>query len=126
MEVKLEFHAKNMDKDELRLLTQKIREWELLTERTEIDTFLITTAPPLTSEEHVEMLKGVFPPFKHVDSVPLDGKPVLHLGSRQVVINGHLVGICEELCLSMEDALPEHVKQLEEAQVIQLIRMGRG
>jgi hypothetical protein len=126
MNVEMVFKAKNLGKEELRGLLQKIREWELSTPRTELDGFTFTTEPQMSQEETMELFEGISPKYKNVVSFPLPENAVVCLGDRAVVVKGEMVGTCEELTLTIGAAPDELVKQVQEANEITLVRMAKG
>lgn len=126
MNVEMVFKAKNLSKEELRLLLQKIREWELSNPRTELDGFTFTTEPQMSQDETLELFEGISPKYKNVVSIPLPDNPVVSLGDRALVMKGELVGHCQELTLSIAAAPDELVKKLQEANEITLVRMAKG
>jgi len=51
---------------------------------------------------------------------------LLRLGARSVVVQGKLIGTCDELTLSIEKATEEEMKRLQETDTISLVRMKKG
>lgn len=115
MDIRMVFEAKEMSKEDITLLVQKIREWELTTKRTQIDYFEFTTDPPISTEETTELLGKVFPKFDNVLTIPLAPNGMLRLGTRAILIEGEIVGKVEEVVLNVEGASEEDVKKLTDA-----------
>ncbi len=126
MQVSMTFSSQNMSKDELRSLLQAIRGWELSTPRTEIDAFTFKTVPEMTLEEIHDIFARISPNFKNVADFPLPKTGFLSLGARGIVIDGALVGHCDELTLAIGAASEDDMKKLQEAHQIVLVRMGQG
>jgi hypothetical protein len=126
MDVEMVFRAKNLSKEELRALLQKIREWELSTPRSELDGFTFKTEPEMSSSETLELFAGITPKYENVISVPLPKNPVISLGTRGLVVNGELLGTVDELSLTVGEAGEGEMMKLLRAQTIQLVRMAKG
>jgi len=126
MNVKIVINAKETTKDDIRDFVQMIREWELRTPRSTICGVLFETDPEITSQEAKEIFEGVFPEFEHLLEIPASKSQLLRLGSRGITVAGKLVGTCDELTLSIGEASEEDMKELQEAQVIGLVRIRKG
>lgn len=126
MDIEMAFKARNMSKEELRALLQKIREWELGTPRTELDSFTFTSNPELSKAETMEIFDGISPKFKNVVSIPLPKNPILSLGTRGIVVKGKLIGTCDEFTLSLGESSEEDVQALQTAETISLVRIRKG
>lgn len=140
MRVKMILNAENMTKADLRAFIQKIRTWELMTPRSQIVGILFDTDPQMSSQESLDIFRGIFPEFQHLVEIPGPVKPdeglhvtvaptegsVLRLGSRAIRIKGEVVGSCEEMTLSIGEASEADIKRLQEADTIQLDKIRRG
>ena len=126
MKVKIVLNADNMTKEDLRSFIQKVREWELLTPRAQIDALLLDTDPQMSSIEALDIFKGIFPEFKHLVEVPQESGSTLRLGERGIAIDGVLIGSCHELTLSIGAAGEAELTKLREAQTIQLVKIAKG
>ena len=133
MNVKIVINAKNTNKEDIRSFVQLIREWELRTPKANIVGVLFETDPEITSKEAKKIFEGIFPEFEHLVEVP--GSPelllahqpmLLRLGSRAIVLQGKLMGTCDELTLSIGEASDEEMKALQDAEIISLARMNKG
>ena len=126
MKVKIVINTQETTKDDIRALVKLIREWELRTPRTSIVGVLFETDPAITSAEAKEIFEGIFPEFEHLVEIPESKAQVLRLGNRGIAINGKIVGTCDEMTLSIGAASPEEIQQLQEAEMIALLKMNRG
>ena len=140
MKVKMILNAENMTKEDLRRFIQVIREWELKTPKSTIVGILFDTDPQMSSPESADIFRGIFPEFNHLVEIPGAIKPeeglhvtvapvegnILCLGSRAISIKGALVGYCEEMTLSIGEASQADIKSLQEADILQLVRVRRG
>lgn len=139
MKVKMILNADNMTKADLRAFIQKIREWELKTPKSQIVGILFDTDPQMSSQESADIFRGIFPEFKHLAEIPGPVKPeeglhvtvapdegsVLRLGTRGIIVDGELIGTCNELTLSIGEAGETELKKLQEAHVIQLVKIKK-
>ena len=140
MRVKMILNAENMTKADLRTFIQKIREWELMTPRSQIVGILFYTDPQMSSQEEADIFRGIFPEFKHLVEIPGPVKPeeglhvtvapdegsILRLGSRGIVVEGELIATIEEMTLTICEADEEALKKLREAREIHLVRVRKG
>jgi len=126
MNVKIVINVKETTKDDIRDFVQMIREWELRTPRANICGVLFETDPEITSQEAKKIFEGIFPEFEHLLEIPAAKGQLLRLGERGITVEGKLVGTCDELTLSIGEASEEEMKELQEAQVIGLIRITKG
>ena len=126
MKVKIVISATGMTKEDMRAFVQMIREWELRTPRAQIVGVLFDTEPQITTTEAKEIFEGIFPEFKHLVEGPATKGQLLRLGTRALSIGGKLVGTCDELTLSIGEASEEEMRDLQEAQSISLVKMGKG
>lgn len=140
MRVKMILNAENMTKADLRTFIQKIREWELMTSRSQIVGILFDTDPQMSSQESLDIFRGIFPEFKHLVEIEGPVKPeeglhvtvaptegsMLRLGTRGITVDGELIGTCDELALSIGEAGETELKKLQEAHVIQLVKIAKG
>ena len=126
MNVKVVINVKEMTKDDIRDFVQMIREWELRTPKATICGVLFETNPEITSEEAKLIFEGVFPEFEHLAEIPGGRAHLLRLGTRGISIEGKLVGTCDELTLSIDQASEEEIKRLQEAEAIALVKIHKG
>ncbi len=98
---------------------QMIREWELKTPEATIVGVLFETDPAITSEEAKQIFDGVFPEFEHQAKV-------LRLGSRGLLVQGNLMGTCDELTLSIAQGSDDEIKAMQDAEIISLVKMNKG
>jgi len=126
MNVKIVINAKNTNKEDIRSFVQLIREWELRTPKANIVGVLFETDPEITSEEAKRIFEGLFPEFEHLVESPGGQTQLLRLGSRGIAVGGKLIGACDELTLSIGQSSEEEMKQLQEAETINLIRVRKG
>jgi hypothetical protein len=115
MNVEIYANARDISKPDVTLLVQKIREWELTTKRAQIDRFIFKTDPDIGMEETAELLNKIFPKFENIWTVPLKQTGTLRLGTRAVKVDGQVVGIVQEIVLSVEGAGETEMKLLTEA-----------
>lgn len=47
----------------------------------------------------------------------------LHLGPRALIVNGKLLGTCEDLHLTIVEATDEEIQELQDADEIHLVKM---
>lgn len=126
MNVKVVINVKEMTKDDISDFVRMIREWELRTPKATICGVLFETDPEITSEEAKRIFEGVFPEFEHLVEIPSGQAQLLRLGARSVVVQGKLIGTCDELTLSIATATEEEMKRLQETDTISLVRMKKG
>ena len=140
MRVKMVVNAEGMTKADLRAFIQKIREWELTTPKSQIVGILFDTDPQMSSQEEADIFRGIFPEFKHLVELPKPEHPeeglhvtvaqtegsMLRLGTRGITVDGELIGTCDELILSIGEAGETELKKLQEAHVIQLVKIAKG
>jgi len=126
MNVKVVINVKEMTKDDIRDFVQMIREWELRTPKATICGVLFETNPAITSEEAKRIFEGLFPEFEHLVEIPGGQAQLLRLGARAIVVQGKLMGTCDELTLSIATATEEETKGLQDAETISLVRMKKG
>ena len=124
MQIKMVLNATNLFKEDLRSFIQAVREWELRTPKSEVADMLIKTDPELSSKEALEIFEGIYPPFKEQIEIPSPRQ--LKLGPRAVAVGGKLVGTCDDLSLVIDEATEDEIKELENAQVIGLVKVARG
>lgn len=125
MEVKIVLNVKEMSQEDIRAFVQMIRDWELRTPRAEVVGVLFETDPEITTAEAKEIFEGIFPEYDHLGEVPKPQPGLLRLGHRGIVVDGDLIGTCEELSLSLAEAGEREIGLLQEAQNITLVRMGK-
>lgn len=125
MEVKVVLNVKEMSKEDIRAFVQMIRDWELRTPRAEIVGIMFETDPEITTAEAKEIFEGIFPEYDHLAELPKPQPGLLRLGSRGIVVDGDLIGTCEELTLSLAEAGEREINLLQEAQNITLVRIGK-
>lgn len=126
MRAKIVFDVDKTNKEDIRNLVQMIREWELRTPKATVCGVLFETNPEISSEEAKQIFEGIFPEFQHLVEIPGSQTQLLRLGARGIVVQGKLVGTCDELTLSIGAAEEEQVKELQDAESISLIRMAKG
>lgn len=126
MNVKVVINVKEMTKDDISDFVRMIREWELRTPKATICGVLFETDPEITSEEAKRIFEGVFPEFEHLVKIPGGQTQLLRLGARSVVVQGKLIGTCDELTLTIAKATEEEMKSLQETDTISLVRMKQG
>ena len=126
MQVKMVLNVKNMDKTDIRDFIGMIRDWEIRTPAAEVVGIWFETDPEISSEETKEIFQGLFRQFEHVVEIPSSQPSFIRLGQRGVVVDGKLVGTCDELTLSIGSASPENLAHLESANTIGLIRINKG
>lgn len=124
MKVNMELNASELSVEDLRAFIQAIREWELRTARSKVAAIFLKTDPVMSVAEVKRVLEGI---YKCDDQAILFPKPepnLLELGKRGVVVEGELVGYCDALTLSVEEASAEELKKLQDARVIALTKIG--
>jgi len=126
MNVKVVINVKETSKEDIKTLVQMIREWELKTPQATICGVLFDTDPEITSEEAKQIFEGIFTEFEHLVEIPPARAPLLRLGARGITVEGKLVGTCDELTLSIDEASEEDIKRLQDAQAIALVRIQKG
>lgn len=130
MQVKMVLNANNLSKEGLRSFIQAIREWELRTPKSEVVGILINTDPELSTKEALGIFEGIYPPFKEQIEILRTKlqptKQLLKLGPRAVTVGGKLLGTCDDLSLVIAEATEDEIKELENAQVIGLVKVARG
>lgn len=126
MNVKVVINVKETTKDDISDFVRMIREWEIRTPRATIGGVLFETNPEITSEEAKRIFEGVFPEFEHLVEIPGSQAQLLRLGARGILVQGKLMGTCDELTLSIATATEEEMRGLQEADTISLIRMKKG
>jgi hypothetical protein len=50
----------------------------------------------------------------------------VHLGPRQIVIGGRIIGSIDDVILDITEASADELKMMLEAQAIQLVKIGEG
>jgi len=126
MNVKVVINAQKTTHRDIRAFVQMIREWELKTPGSTTVGVLFDTDPEITSAEAKAIFEGIFPEFEHLVEMPAAQTQLLRLGSRGIMVEGKLVGTCDELTLSIGEASPEELKRLQETKSIVLVKIGRG
>ena len=126
MNVKIVFDARKTDKDDIRAFVQMVREWELRTPEASVAYVGFESNPEITSAEAKAIFEGLFPEFEHLVETPGGQAQLLRLGSRGIAVGGKLIGTCDELSLSIGEASEEEMKQLQEAETINLVRIRKG
>jgi len=126
MNVKIVFDARKTDKDDIRAFVQMVREWELRTPEASVAYVGFESNPEITSAEAKAIFEGLFPEFEHLVETPGGQAQLLRLGSRGIAVGGKLMGTCDELTLSIGEASEEEMKQLQEAETINLVRVRKG
>lgn len=126
MRAKIVFDVENTTKEDIRDFLQVMKEWELRTPRANVRGVLFETNPEISAAEAKQIFEGIFPEFEHLVEIPGSQAQFLRLGARQIIVNGKLVGHCEELTLSIGAAEDEQVNELQEADSINLVRMAKG
>jgi len=124
--VKIVFDTRNASKEDIRAFIQAVREWELRSHKATVAGVLFESNPEITSAEAKEIFEGIFPEFEHLVEIPAGEGQLLRLGSRGIVVQGILLGTCDELSLTIAAASEEDRKALQDADTISLIRMPRG
>jgi len=125
VEVKIVLNVKEMSKEDIRAFVQMIREWELRTPKATVAGVKIEIDPEITTTEAKEIFEGIFPEFDPLVEVPKTLPGLLRLGPRGVVIDGDLIGTCDELTLSLAEGPEREIGLLQEAQDITLVRIGK-
>lgn len=125
MQVKMMMQATNLSKEELRTLIQAVREWELRNPRSEVVSVILDTRPQLSAAEVMEIFQGVYPAFEQVGAIEMKTRQ-LALGNRGIVIGGQVVGVLDEMTLSIAEASDELLNTLQEAETISLVKIRRG
>lgn len=126
MQVKVVLNVKEMSKEDIRAFVQMIREWELRTPKATVAGVMFETDPEITTTEAKEIFEGIFPKFDHLEGIPQPEPGLLRLGNRGIVVDGDLIGTCDELTLSLAEAGEKEIGLLQEAQNITLVRIRKG
>lgn len=134
MIVRLVISADPVEKEEIRSLVEYIRRWENTCRRGEVTGILVQTEETqLTQSELDDLCGDLYPPgvVKAAETGPSDVSKeedsLLHLGSRQVSIDGKLVGICDGIILTLgKDVTDADRQALQNGRAITMQRMGRG
>lgn len=140
MKLEMIVNADNMTKEDLRAFIQTIREWELRTPKSQIVGILFNTDPQMSSQETADIFRGIFPEYKHLVEIgkpelaekglhvtvePTEGS-TLRLGWRGISVDGELIGTVDELTMSFGEVGEADIKKLQEANVIQLVKIAKG
>lgn len=126
MHVTLTLSARNISRDQLRALIQAIRDWEQGVGGNEPCGIRCETNPRMTVDETQKLLSEIHPDFARRAVYRESPTRVLRLGQRMLTVGGKLIGTCDQLSLEIAEGTAQEIEELENAQVISLVRMTKG
>jgi len=116
-------------KEQIKGLIEAIRSWELKTPHAEVTAILIETEPEIPKEELDRLFAGIYPNPDEVffKATTAEEKPgAVLFGRRSIMVNGKIMGYCEDMGFTFSEATPEEIKQLQDAGSIVLSKMYQG
>lgn len=126
MEVSVIINTKNATKEDIRSLLQKVKVWDMLTPTVEITDIRFVTDTEIPEDVAKSLYEGIFEKFDEVEMEAQTERRLLSLGSRGITVGGQLIGTCEELSLTLEEATEEDIEKLQGAESISLVRIRKG
>ncbi len=123
MKVTMRFEAKDLSQEDVRSFIRSLREWELRTLKSDVVGIYLTTDPQLDVEEVKAIFEGIYP--VEVDDNETPPLPILRLGKRGILVEGKLIGYCDEMSLTVAESSEEEIERLQEVQIISLLKMPR-
>ena len=123
MQARIVLNVKQMTKEDITELIRAVRDWELRTPKASIVGVRCDTLPKMEAAEEREVFLPYFPDIDRLVGTSEPEPGFLALGARGVVVDGKLIGTCDELSLSFGSVGLEEVTALENAETIGLVRI---
>lgn len=125
MQARIVLNANEVTKEDITALLKMVRSWELLTPKAEILRIRFDTSPKMEADEEREVFQDIFPGIDRLEGASEPDLGFLRLGQRGVIVNGKLIGTCDELTLSFGRVGSEEAEALENATTISLVKIGK-